>query len=319
MSPGSLAKFVARLAVSVGLVWWVLQQIDGQLLVAQLERFPISALALPVIVIVLLGLLQAVRWSLVQEAMAAPLPFATASPIVYLSLFFNQTVPSTIGGDAVRVAYGCRAGLALATAVKEVLIDRVSALAALVVLGAASLPLLAASTDDGRLTVAVAALVTIGLGGVVALAAFKAMPAAIRRWPGARQLTGLSHAFWEVCRHPRKAVGITAISVTIHVALGICVAYVAWILGSDINPLVCVSLFPMIMLVSMIPVTIAGWGIREGAMVAGYTVVGMSHVDALATSVLFGGMLVVVGLIGAAIWLAMTRFVRTTAPGRVNL
>lgn len=52
----------------------------------------------------------------------------------------------------------------------------------------------------------------------------------------------------------------------------------------------------------MIPISIAGWGVREGAMVVGLGLVGVSSSTALSVSLLFGGVLVVVGLLGGLIW-----------------
>ena len=62
-------------------------------------------------------------------------------------------------------------------------------------------------------------------------------------------------------------------------------------------------MLPLILLVSMAPISIAGWGVREGAMIVALALVGVSDGDALALSVLFGLALLVIGVIGGVVWI----------------
>jgi uncharacterized membrane protein YbhN (UPF0104 family) len=64
---------------------------------------------------------------------------------------------------------------------------------------------------------------------------------------------------------------------------------------------------PAVMLVSMIPISFAGWGLREGAMIVGLGVLGIAAPDALAVSVAFGLLQLITGLPGGVIWLAGRR------------
>jgi len=62
---------------------------------------------------------------------------------------------------------------------------------------------------------------------------------------------------------------------------------------------------PAVMLVSMAPISFAGWGVREGAMIFGLGLLGIPAADALAVSVAFGILQFLLGLPGAAWWLAL--------------
>ena len=317
MSPSKLIKFALRLAVSVGLIWWVLRQVDTESFLGQLEKVSPAAFLLPVFVILGFGLIHTARWVLVQQALAAPLPFRLAARTIFLSLFFNQTLPSTIGGDAIRVTYAYRAGLPLNAVVKGVLVDRLSALLALVLMSASTLPLLYQAVGNHPFGGLVTLMVAGGLAGALALLALAALPPALRRWPGLHQAAGLADALWAVLRRPGKAALVLLTSLLIHVALGLIFFYLAWLLDSGVGPLICLTLYPPIMLVSMLPISIAGWGVREGAMVAAFTLVGASHADALAISLLFGAAMVVVGLCGVLIWYLAERWgrARSRQPG----
>jgi uncharacterized membrane protein YbhN (UPF0104 family) len=58
------------------------------------------------------------------------------------------------------------------------------------------------------------------------------------------------------------------------------------------------------MLVTMAPISFAGWGVREGAMIVGLGLAGIAAADALAVSVAFGLLQVVLGVPGGVLWLA---------------
>ena len=75
-------------------------------------------------------------------------------------------------------------------------------------------------------------------------------------------------------------------------------------LGINITLLDCLVLVPPVMLVTTLPISIAGWGVREGAMVAAFGFVGVPAQESLLLSLLFGVLGIVVALPGGLIWLA---------------
>ena len=66
----------------------------------------------------------------------------------------------------------------------------------------------------------------------------------------------------------------------------------------------CLVVVPPVIIATLLPVSIAGWGVREGAMVFGFGLLGVAAADALALSILVGIANVAAGLPGAALWLA---------------
>ena len=57
-----------------------------------------------------------------------------------------------------------------------------------------------------------------------------------------------------------------------------------------------------VLLISMIPVSIAGWGVREGAMIVAFGYAGLPQDQALAVSILLGLVLLGVGALGGLVW-----------------
>ena len=92
-------------------------------------------------------------------------------------------------------------------------------------------------------------------------------------------------------------------SLFIHL-INIVVIYILAVdLGIAISFLASFVLFPIVILFMLVPISIAGWGVREGAMVIFLGLVGISSESALAVSLLYGIILTIVGLAGGILWL----------------
>jgi uncharacterized membrane protein YbhN (UPF0104 family) len=66
-------------------------------------------------------------------------------------------------------------------------------------------------------------------------------------------------------------------------------------------------LVPPVLFLSMMPVSFAGWGVREGAMVAALSAVGVPAHQSLAMSIAYGLVNVVASLPGGVLWLVSRR------------
>ena len=101
----------------------------------------------------------------------------------------------------------------------------------------------------------------------------------------------------------RAGVVVVVASVVLHVCVSFAVWLIARSLQVDVTLAQCCVLVPLVMVASAIPISVAGWGVREGAMVAALGLVGVSQAEAFAVSLLLGLMLILVGLPGGVLWL----------------
>jgi glycosyltransferase 2 family protein len=62
-------------------------------------------------------------------------------------------------------------------------------------------------------------------------------------------------------------------------------------------------LIPPVILLTAVPISISGWGVREGAMVACLGLAGVPSEKALSISLLLGAISVIIGVAGGVIWL----------------
>jgi uncharacterized membrane protein YbhN (UPF0104 family) len=257
------------------------------------------------------------RWLVVVAAIGGRLGFWPAFRIMFIAIFLNQALPSTIGGDAARMYFSRRDGLPLATAVNGVMLERIVAVIGLILLAVATQPLLLARIGDNPAKYVFPALAGLAVLGVVVLMMLDRLPERWRRWTVVRGVVQLGTDTKRLFLHPGYAAAAIALGVTGQILISVIFYTLAMAVRVDaIDLLDCLALVPPVILITTIPISIAGWGLREGAMVTLFALVGVAQADSFVVSILFGVLSVVISLPGGVIWLARgagTRF-ETAAP-----
>ena len=203
-----------KVALSIGLLVLIARRTD----VAKIAGIVAGIAPATIVVVLGLALVQslvaAYRWVLVMGSLGVDLEVWPAIQALYASLFINQCLPSYVGGDAYRVYWMYREGSPLPTAVRGVLIDRVSALMALVAMMVATLPRLFARFPDHAVETG---MVLVAAGGVIGSAVFFACDASIpRSWRRVRalaELAELSAGARRVLLGGGNGVAVTALAV----------------------------------------------------------------------------------------------------------
>src|SRR3954453_11315531 len=134
----------ARILVSCALLYFAFRGIDFAELQTRLTSnsaiWFAGWMTLAVLTIVVQVFLGAVRWHEISARCQAPLTVPQAFRYNMIGTFFNQTLPSTIGGDAVRLWLVGSTGAGWRLATYSVLVDRAIGLIALAIVVVASLP-----------------------------------------------------------------------------------------------------------------------------------------------------------------------------------
>lgn len=295
--------FVLKLLVSMALVGWILSGLDGSALLATLSRANGAALLAATIGVLALALVQAARWRWVLHRLGGSAGYGDALINVLIGQFFNQTLPSTVGGDAMRIWLLRSHGMGLGLALNSVLIDRLVALGALLLLGLLGVPWLAAMDPDGAAAWAVGGASVLGSAALASVMVMDHLPGRLLRWRPLQLMATLSAQARQVVVDRRVGPSTLAASLFIHTSLALIVYLIARALGIEVSAWHCLVLVPPVMVASAIPVSVAGWGVREGAMVAALALVDVTQEAAFALSVLFGLCIVVAGLPGGLLWL----------------
>ena len=97
---------------------------------------------------------------------------------------------------------------------------------------------------------------------------------------------------WSSCNH------------LLRVAIVLCLAFA---LGIWLSPLDAFVLVPSALLIAMVPISLAGWGVREVVFIQAFSLAGVVSSQALALSLLYGLVGLITGLLGGGVWFAERR------------
>lgn len=292
-----------KLAVTAGLIWFLASKVDFNEAAQQLKTVTLPALAGAFVLLCVQVTSVALRWHLIVHREQGTLPLGVALRLTFEGMFFNQALPSGVGGDAVRIYRVTRYGLRLGRAINSVLIDRIGGLAGLLILVLVSQPLLYQKVVETEARLGFAALLAIGFGAIASVMVLSKLPQALRRFRIVDGLVGLSRALRRILLTPASGLPVLLLAVFGHVCAVTALYIMGRSMGLEILFTDMLVIVPAVLLIAMLPISIAGWGLREAAMINGLALIGASQSGALALSVLFGLLLIAVGLPGGILWL----------------
>ena len=297
----TLIKFV----VSALLIYLLVRTRDMKLLLDQILAVNRTELVAAALCYAAVALPSALRWSIVVEALGAHLPFRKSLPIMLIGYFFNLTLVSSIGGDAVRVWKAYRLGLSARVAVSSVIIERLAQLLAHLFIVSASVPFLFYRVHDVVVRTGVVALLAIGVLGFLMLMFLDRLPARLQKLRVFSASAQFAKDTRRILLVPATAIQTITLGFINQITTVAVVAILATGLSLPIGFIDCLIVAPAAFLLTAIPVSIAGWGVREGAFVVGFSYLGLAGGDALALSLLFGLLNTAVRLPGVLVWLLM--------------
>lgn len=138
----SLTGFGVKLALTGGILWFVLQLVDLAAMRASFAAMNWAVLGAALLQMLIIPLLGGVRWKLVLVAMRAKGHTWPLSRLFWISMLFGQVLPSTVGGDVVRVFMMWRSSKSLRIAFNSVALERASMLLTLLLFVALQLAFL---------------------------------------------------------------------------------------------------------------------------------------------------------------------------------
>ncbi|MFQ6017017.1 MAG: lysylphosphatidylglycerol synthase transmembrane domain-containing protein [Kiloniellaceae bacterium] len=301
---------VSKIAVSIGLLYLLARHMDTTAVWDALAGLPLDAPAFAWAVLIIQTLVLSLRWWLVIGAIGTPFAYGKVVPLMFIGIFFNQVLPSSFGGDAVRMWRIYRSGIPYQAAINGVLLERISGLVGLVVVVALGIGYMGARIDDLPLRYGLLAMLPLTLLGTAFLAALDRLPGHWRRWRPLREVARLAADSRRILLDPPAAIPLLVLSILSHVLAAVAIFALADGLELGVTLWDSLALAPAVVLVTIIPVSFAGWGLREGAMVMMFGFAGVAADAALAMSIVFGVVMLAASLPGCVLWLAW----RETSP-----
>ena len=293
-----------KILISAALLYFSLRKVNLFELASRIDAGSLGWIGLAIALIFLQIFLGVLRWREISVECGAPLETRQAMRYNLIGTFFNQTLPSSIGGDAVRLWLVARAGAGWRAATYSIFVDRAIGLIALAIIIVASLPwsynLIADPHGRSALLLVDLAALAGGLGFLV----LGMLP-----WPWLKHWWATHHVYacsvianrviFSRDRGPKVAV----LSVLVHVLTVV----VAWCVVRSISAPVTFGqvfqLVPPVILITMLPISIAGWGVREATMALAFGYAGLMTNEGVNVSLLLGAVTFLVGIFGGLVWI----------------
>lgn len=278
-------------SIDVDQVWIILHRVEpGLLMVALFMQFGSTTVS-------------AYRWQLIMHNLRFGQSFAFYWRSYFKAMFFNQGLPTSIGGDALRVLDVAGQGFRKRDALYGVMLDRIAGLVALMLLNLVayvfSPDLLPVQIYHLTLLLVVAGL--LGFVGVTSLRRLRWLDA----YPGLAVVKTLAERLHQAFLGQRILLMASSLLIPLLAMLGFFAT--GWALGLRYDLTTYFVIVPPAILLTVIPISLAGWGVREGTLVALFSLIGADKAAVLTMSVLYGFMLIIVSLPGLIIYLGGRR------------
>jgi uncharacterized membrane protein YbhN (UPF0104 family) len=293
-----------KIAISAALLYFALRKVSFYELVSRFDVASAGWIALAVAVTFLQIFVGALRWREISADCGAPLPTTTAFRFNLIGTFFNQTLPSSIGGDAVRLWLVARGGAGWRAATYSIFIDRAIGLIALAVVIVASLPWSYRLIDDPHGRSALLLVDFAALAGGAGFLLLGRLPWPwLKRWWATHHLHACSVIANRLIFNRTRGPKLAALSLLVHVLMVV----IAWcVVRSIAAPVLFGQIFqliPPVMLITMLPISIAGWGVREATMALAFGYAGLMTNEGVNVSLLLGAVSFIVGAFGGLVWI----------------
>lgn len=316
----NLSLFV-KAVVTVSLVYWLVSRVDGEAVGNILAKANIAYVLFSLVTLSAVFSIGCLRWWILIGHLGLSIPFRQAFSSYYLGLFFNNFLPTGIGGDVARTVHLNLSGHSAKSLISSALADRAIGLVVMLLMGGISVLLSPELRMEDDQRYYLIALIALGILSGSLLFWFSdrfPIEALSRRY----QHTRIRKAIVEVvhlCLTYRSAIRLVISAMLLSVVVQSIVILTYYLLGSSIGIALSLTTFfafvSIVQLATSLPLSIGGLGIREGAMVALLTSVGIDMQQSVALTLLFLLVLWLCTLPGALVVL-LGRRKRITATGK---
>ncbi len=314
-----------RVVVSVGLLTLLLARVDRGALWQSVRHASVPWLVVAIAVYFAHIVTGAWRWGLLLGTQNVHVPQRDLLSSLLVSYFFNNFLPSNIGGDVIRIRDTARPAQSRTIATLVILTDRV-----LGVIGLFLVAAIASTVAFETRGSAGAPILPWWLWTMLAVGVFGVAPAVVSpavmgsllaplvrlhpEWIGGRIETLILtlHRF-----RSRPAVLATCFTGAVFVQTQLVVFYlaVAHALGLPVTVWDLAVIVPVSLVVQMIPVSLNGFGLREATFSFYFTRLGLPVHYGVVLSLVAAGLAMIVSLSGAAVYMARSQSIAVQPTG----
>lgn len=284
----------ARFLVSGGLLYLIITTVPFGEVVDAVGRANAPLLVSAFLLLLARTPLMAWRWRLLLAGENQVPSLNLLSNYYFQGFFYNNFLPTSIGGDLSRALNVIKKGVPRSIAIASILLERFLGMLALVMIGAVSFYFLGTPGEIAHpvvrslgFTLGVSVLL-LGLAVLVLLSLQKFFLKRTSRDDRADTWLQKGIAMLCIYRERKNTLGLVILLTIISQLSAVLVMYLIALSLQAGFPFLYFSLFmPVVWLASMLPVSLSGLGVREGAFVYLFGLVGMADRTAVAIALIW--------------------------------
>lgn len=309
-----------KLVVTGLTIWWLLSMANYAVLFQAFRRIPPDIIIAALLINIFAVLIGSARWWVLLCHATGPIPYGKILPSYYLGIFFNNILPTSMGGDVVRTLHLGLRGIKTQALLASAVADRGIGLFVSLVTGSICIFLSPDIGIEGRDELLMMATVII-FAAATWLFFSPLSVAYVERLENKYKPTRLRRYILQTirsCHEYRSARGSLIVALALTAVMQSAVILVYYMLGAGIGIKLSVityfAVIPIVFLAASIPISIGGIGVREGVLVALLIKAGADMQHAIALSLLYLSVLLLSSLPGGAVALRNNTYTGHTQP-----
>jgi len=297
-----------RFAVSAALILFLLHKVRFEELATALRGSHWWLFGLSTLILCARYLITGLRWQIILAAQGPRVPVARLVYWYFVSGFFNMFLPTVLGGDVVRIYQAGKSTGEMDRAAASVILERMIGFSGMIAITCVALCFLPPALRQPRIYVGVLGVVvcfTCALTVILNSVSCRWAAWTLRRLHLTTVAGKLEHGHARLRELTKERGALSyafGLTLVVHSVGVFCVYLIGLALHTEVSfAYYCVAV-PIIWLITMLPVSINGIGVREGGLVLFFANAGMSDADALLLSFLTFAQLVILGLLGGLLY-----------------
>jgi len=285
---------LAGTILALGLLVYLLSQQGWDEILAAIQKISLFRLGAAFGLMMVSRLAVAGRWHVLLRAVGLDITFSQSTRLTFAGLFASNFLPTTIGGDVVRLAGSIQMKFDAAISAASLIVDRLVGMAGM----AMALPFDLPSLLEGRFSLETLSHLSPQWGFAV--------------WPakgflqrtletGNRAVRKITQALSTWLGKPRALLGALAFSWVHMLSLFATLAILLEAMGDPLSFWLIAGFWSLVYFVTLLPISINGYGLQELSIALIFTRVGgISEPNALTVALLIRTLFIVASLPGAA-------------------
>lgn len=294
-------SLILRLVITCAIFFLVFRKVDMQGVFATMTQANMWLLVVAVLFQLLSTFIASFRWKLVMQRLGFGQDFIFYLRSYFKGSFFNQGLPTSIGGDALRVIDVARNGHRKRDAFYGVAVDRGLGLVGLLIFNLLA-NAFAPELLPRNVYLALNVLVLMGITGFVVFYYLNRIKL-LEQWVPTRVLLRISERLATVLCDIPAVLKHTVFSLFIHLMALLSMYFIGRGVGLEFDLLTYMVVVPPVILLTIVPISLAGWGVREGGMIGLFTLLGADLTLVLSMSIIYGLILIITSLPGLVVYL----------------